>query len=136
MAHYDTLAKVSVNGGVTDVITDGLPILSDFAVDGTHAYFSEHDTGYIQKVSINDGTITELIGLDPWTWRILAVDDENLYWIDQVDLGKIPINGGTPTFIDENIQSDVFSQNSIVVDDESIYWTETGSGAINMATPK
>ncbi len=136
MAHYDTLAKVSVSGGLTDVITDGLPFLSNFAVDGTHAYFSENDTGYIQKVSLNDGTITELIELDRWTWRILAVDDENLYWIDQVDLGKIPINGGAPTFIDENIQSDVFFPNSIAVDDENIYWTETGSGEINMATPK
>lgn len=136
MAHYDTIAKVSINGGVTDVITAGLPFLSDFAVDGTHVYFSENDSGYIKKVSINDGTITELIGLYPFTWRILAVDNQNLYWIDQLDVGKIPINGGTSTFVDENIQSDAFFPNSIAVDDERVYWTEVGSGEIKMATPK
>lgn len=136
MAHYDTIAKVSIDGGLTEVIAAGLPFLSDFVVDDTHAYFSEQDTGDIKKVSINDGTITELIGLSGATWRKLAVDSQNLYWIDQVNLGKIPIGGGTSTIIDSGIQSDVYNPNSIVIDSTSIYWTEVGSGKIKMAQPK
>lgn len=136
MAHYDTIAKVSIDGGLTEVIAAGLPFLSDFVVDDTHAYFSEQDTGYIKKVSINDGTITELIGLSGATWRKLAVDSQNLYWIDQVFLGKIPISGGTSTIIDSGIQSDAYNPNSIIVDSTSVYWTEVGSGEIKMAQPK
>ena len=136
MAHYDTIAKVPMDGGLTEIIATGLPFLSDFVVDDTHAYFSEQDTGYIKKVSLNDGTITDLIGLSGATWRKLAVDDQNLYWIDQVSLGKIAIDGGTSTIIDDSIQSDAYNPNSILVDDTSIYWTEVGTGDIKTMQPK
>ena len=135
MAHYDTIAKVPIDGGLTEIVASDLPFLADFTVDDAYAYFSEWDTGRIRKVSLNDGTITELINLGPSASRRLAVDSYNLFWTDSY-LGKIPVDGGSITVIDQITVCGTGAPNSVVVDDTSVYWTDVCSGEIKMAQPK
>lgn len=132
MAHYDTIARVPVGGGVTETIASGLPLLSDFTTDGTDIYFTEQDTGKIRKISIGGGALTDLVTLTGATWRVLAVDDTDLFWIDQTELGMIPKTGGTSTVIRDGLVSEASVPNSIIVDGANLYWTEVGSGTVYM----
>jgi hypothetical protein len=132
MANQETISKVSVGGGQVITLASGLPFLNDFVVDDTDAYFSEHDTGALRKISINGGPITTLAYRSPMSSpRHLALDSQNLYWIDQLDVGKIPIDGGTPTFfVSGDVDSDPYFPPSIAVDFTGLYWTETATGQI------
>jgi hypothetical protein len=70
----------------------------------------------------------------------LAVDDTNVYWIDQTSgyatpavgsILKVPIAGGTPTVLATGQDEPV----DIAVDDKSVYWLER-AGHIVKLTPK
>ncbi|WP_345987433.1 hypothetical protein WCX18_09940 [Sulfurimonas sp. HSL1-2] len=137
IAHYDTISRVSVLGGATETVAGGLSFLSDFTTDGTDVFFPENDTGKIRKVPVSGGSISELVLLDSAAWRILAVDDTHLFWIDLTlrgsMLGSIPKTGGISTVLYENLDYFESWPNSLVVDDVNLYWTEVGSGTIKMA---
>jgi hypothetical protein len=132
IANHETINKVSVGGGQVITLASDLPFLNDLVVDDTHVYFSEHDTGALRKISINGGPITTLAYRPSISSpRHLALDNQNLYWIDQLDVGKIPIGGGIPTlFVSGDVDSDPVFPPSIAVDFTGLYWTETAAGQI------
>jgi hypothetical protein len=137
MEGFDTIKKVPAAGGDTVTVSSGLPFLSDFVVDGSNVYFSEQDSGNINSVPVGGGTISTLASGQRYSYNILAVDSGNLYWIDQVEIGKVPVSGGDVTFIvPDGLVSDPTFPNSIAVDGTSVYWTETGSGEIKRITTK
>ena len=134
MDHYDTIYRNSVDGSQFTTIASSLPFLSDMTVDGTNVYFSENDTGRIQKVPVNGGDITTLAyGSVYWMPYILAYDSDFVYWINAVEIGKVSKNGGNPATLHYGVLSDFDYPNSIVVDgaNGAVYWTEVGGGTIN-----
>ena len=134
MDHYDTIYRNSVDGNQFTTIASGLPFLSDMIVDGTNVYFSENDTGRIQKVPVNGGDITTLAyGSVYWMPYILAYDNDFVYWVNAVEVGKVSKDGGSPATLHYGVLSNFDYPNSIVVDGANgeVYWTEVGGGTIN-----
>ena len=110
---------------------------TDLVVDETDVYFSEQDTGLIRKVSINGGPLsTVLFGSKFFAPYILAQDDSNIYWVNQVEVGKISKSGDNPFLYAGNVASVPFIPNKIAVDDTSVFWTEAGAGLLMKASPK
>jgi uncharacterized repeat protein (TIGR01451 family) len=131
MDDFETINKVPTSGGQSIPVATDLPFLNDFVVDGDFVYFSENDTGAIKKVSVNGGSPTTLTTRPAISSpRYLTVDSQYLYWIDQSEVGKIPIAGGPLSFVETDLESDPFLPNTIVVDNTDLYWTEMASGAI------
>jgi hypothetical protein len=111
--------------------------MSDFVVDGSFIYFAAQDTGGLMKMPVTGGTQQTVTGLAPFSARNLATDGLNLYWIDQLNLGKVSVNGGAPHYIVSGTINGLAGQpDSIALDGTSVYWTERGNGLIRKATPK
>ena len=137
--HIDTIRRVPKDGGSTETV-DG-PVggaLTDFVVNGANVFFSEWDGARIRQTFVSGGAITTLvINRMPDQTRRLATDGQSIYWIDQVDVGKVPVTGGSAEyFVLGGIISDPFLAGGIAVDQTSVYWTESATNAITMATPK
>ena len=133
MTNFNTILVAPATGGATQVIASGLPFLSDFVVDATDIYFSEHDTGNMKKMPLGGGGATTLAnnGLGYGSYSILAMDDINLYWIDQAKIGRVSKTGATPSFIvPGSLASDPLFPASIALDTTSVYWTEPPIGEI------
>lgn len=136
MDRFDSIKQVAKDGGPTVSLAVGLPFLADFVTDGTSVFFSEQDTGAIRRISLDGGAASTLIVRPPFDVRRLAVDAANLYWVDQLDVGKLPKAGGAPTFFAlGSVASNPFFPGSIAVGGR-LFWTETGTGEIRMAEPK
>jgi hypothetical protein len=121
MVHYDTILKVPSSGGAVTTIASGLPFVSDFVVDGTNIYFAEQDTGQIKKISVNGGSPTYLASIRRGSKTILAVNEQTLYWIDQINVGAVSIYGGTQKII----CSSSGDPSSLTINGTDIYWTDT-----------
>lgn len=131
-ANYDTISKIDIGGGVVVNLAVSLPFLSDMIIDDSHIYFSENDTGYIKRIAKSGGNISTLsqAGLQ-FSWHDLTVDTSTLYWIDQLNIGKVPAAGGSTEFISRGpLWMDASTPASIVNDDINLYWTEAGVAAI------
>ena len=125
MTSFDAILAVPAGGGAVRVVASGLPFLSDFVVDGTNLYFSEQDSGNIERMPLTGGSTTMLANGLHGSYNILALDGVNLYWIDQVHVGKVSVAGGPAAFIvSGGLSSDPLFPASLVLDAGSVYWTE------------
>jgi hypothetical protein len=131
--HDDAIRRVPIAGGPVTTVADNLPFLSDLTTDGTHVYFSENDTGAIRKVPVAGGPIADLVSLFGFTWRMLAVSQGSVYWIDQEDVGRVPTSGGAPQYLLEDVFSDVFVPNAIVAHGPNVFFTEVAGGLVTGA---
>ncbi|HXX33836.1 MAG TPA: Ser-Thr-rich GPI-anchored membrane family protein [Thermodesulfobacteriota bacterium] len=122
-----TIKKMDKNGG--DVVTFGLPFLSDFVVDDKAIYFSGQDTGEIRWLPADGGVPRYLAYGLKWSWNILALDQDNVYWINQINIGTVPKKGGKATIIGD-LQNLSDLPSGIAVDNNNLYWAETGTGTI------
>jgi hypothetical protein len=81
------------------------------------------------------GAGTTLIQKNYSTGRQLFLNSGYLYWIDEIDVGRIASQGtDTPVYF-RVIFSPETIQGSLRVDNQNIYWTEPGSGVIKKAIP-
>ncbi len=134
MTNFDAILAVPAAGGAVRVVASGLPFLSAFVVDGSSVYFSEQDSGDIERMPLSGGTATTLALGARGSYNILAVDGANLFWIDQVEIGRVPITGGAVSFIvSGGLAADPFFPASIALDAGSIYWTEPPAREIRTA---
>jgi hypothetical protein len=130
------IKKVGINGGEPTLIVSGLPFLSSLAVDDTHVYFSEQDSGAIRKVPVDGGAPT-FLGMGLFlSWNILALDEDYVYWVNQAYVSRVLKEGGTVFDYDGVLNSLVTVPNAIAVDSGAVYWTETGGGIIQSVRPK
>jgi sugar lactone lactonase YvrE len=106
------------------VLAQGLPIVSDVAVDATKVYIAEPTTGNILSVPTSGGTLTTLTSTGfPLATFLLDLDGSTVYWVDTSQIAKVPVAGGTST----QVVSFVSGSNpavSIAVDSKNLYWTE------------
>jgi len=103
--------------------------LSDFVVDGENIFFSENDTGMIRRISVNGGPITTLALSLRFSWNIMALDQQNVYFINQLSIGKVPKTGGNVTSYG-GLSTFLDYPSGITVDQNDLYWTETRAGTI------
>ena len=138
MDHVDTIKRVpKIGGSVATVVGPVAGLLTDFVVNGSNVFFSEWDGARIRQTPVSGGAITTLESRVPDQTRRLATDGQSIYWIDQIDVGKVPIGGGSPDFfVLGGIVSDPFVASGIAVDQTSVYWTGSATNSITMATPK
>ena len=128
----NSMKKMPIEGGpVTTIASVG--DVSDLVSDGSYVYYSMKGSDSILRVSVDGGSVetltTEATLLS--LWRALSVDNSNLYWIDQVLVGKVPKTGGSADLIiPGGMQTNDFQPSTIGVDSTYIYWTEAEGGTI------
>jgi hypothetical protein len=135
--HDDVIKRIPKEGGTPATVVGPVPgFVTDFVVDGVNVYFSEWDGGRIRKVARSGGDVSVLAfpGIDQT--RRLATDGLSVYWIDQLQLGKVPVGGGELELIVGGIASSPFGASGVAVDATSVYWTEIAGNVLKMATPK
>jgi hypothetical protein len=127
------ILRVPTTGGTTEVVATDIAFLSDLVVDPSGVYFSEQDSGRIRRVPLQGGAATTVGGGAAFSWNILAVDPDNVYWVEQMSVGRAPKAGGGQTFVATSLDSEVFIANAVVADGSFVYWTEVAGGTIRMA---
>ncbi len=97
--------------------TPGAPF---FAITSTTLYFVT--TNGLQAMSRKDGSVMQMAapGGNPSVPSPVAVDANNVYWSNGVNLTKTPINGGPSVVLV------AAAAGRIVVDANSVYFTTTG----------
>lgn len=106
------------------VVAQGLPSLSDLAVDATRVYISEPTTGNILIVPPSGGSLTMLANAGfPLATFLLDLDGSTLYWVDPTQIAKVPVAGGASTQV-VSFTSGSNPAVSIAVDSKNLYWTE------------
>lgn len=137
MVNNDSICSTPVNGGEVTVAATGLPFMSDFVVDGSFIYFTAPDLGQLMKMTITGGTPISIAGIQFGSHPKMATDGLNVYWIDQLYLHKVSVNGDVSQyFFAGDINGSPFEPDSIAIDGSSVYWTEQGNSLIRKATPK
>ena len=138
LEHEDAVHRVAKTGGTPETIiptTSGG--ITDFVVDGANVYYAEWDGKRIRKTPAGGGAATTLATPSQVDQtRRLTTDGTSLYWIDQLELNKISVSGGTPTTLVRQLENLAFPASGIAVDGQSVYWTEVAGFTIKKATPK
>jgi len=109
---------------------------TDFAIDAGNIYISGWDSGTLYKMPIGGGTLTPLAGPGLDQTRRIEVDGGKVYWIDQLHVASVTVDGLTQVPIHSGFLSDAFSSNGLAFDGQSVFWTEVLGDAIRKATPK
>ena len=59
----------------------------------------------------------------------IAVDAASVYWVDRAAVKKVPIDGGTPVVLADNLSDPA----GLVVDDQHVYWSNYSGGTVTRA---
>jgi hypothetical protein len=136
--HEDAVRRVPKAGGNPETIVPAIAGgITDFVLDAANVYYAEWDGKRIRKAAVSGGAATTLTtpsNVDQT--RRLTTDGASLYWIDQSELNKISVNGGTATTLVRDLDNLPDPPSGIVVDGQSVYWTEVAGFTIKKATPK
>jgi hypothetical protein len=119
-----TILSVSASGGPLRVVASGLPYMSDMITDATHVYWSENDSGIFRRMPIAGGAPIPFGGGLGASYNILAVDETDLYWIDQRQVGKVRKSDSEVSFLTGDILNLAFLRPGIAVDASFVYWTD------------
>jgi hypothetical protein len=126
----DRIRRVTVDGGQAEDLASGLAAVSDLIVEAGTVFFSEQDSGGIAALNAATGIIRDLaVGL-PFSWHYLAQDAGSLYWINQIEVGRVAKGGGAPTRLVTALDSIAEIGNAVAVDEEAVYWAEVRAGTI------
>jgi len=117
-------------GGSTEVVATGIAFLSDLVVDSSGVYFSEQDSGLIRRAPLQGGPAATVGSGAPFSWNILALDEDTVYWIEQTNAASAPKTGGPQNILVTGLDSDVSVANAIATDGSFLYWTEVAGGTI------
>ena len=128
----DGVRKVSINGGSVTSLTTSGTFHGVMTMDSTYIYFRYiyNEKNKIGKVSKDGGSVSDLATNLTNSPSGMAVDENNVYWIEQTagTVKKVPINGGTITSLTEGLNYPY----RIAVDSNSVYWTEYAEGTIGV----
>jgi hypothetical protein len=117
-------APVATPSTSVTAIAPNLPGFTDLAVDGTGVYIAE-DVGVgpsIVKAPLSGAGMLTTVYNNPVGPRVLALDGPTLYWLDQMQIVKIPEAGGAVLGVvdfDPGTTAESFA-----IDSTSVYFTE------------
>lgn len=123
-SELDAIMRLPLSGGSSSpLVTTSNVINANVQVDAANVYFNDVFTGRILKGSLGGGTATKLAeGNTPMT---VAIDDNNVYWVDTEDDGAVRAvskSGGAVA----TIASSQARPRAIAVDDDAVYWSTLG----------
>jgi hypothetical protein len=128
-----SIMKVSLNGGMLEVLTQSAGPGGGIAIDAASVYWA--DASGLWKISKLGGTPQQLSSVPCGFLGGIALDASNVYWTSASTVQRVALGGGpTVTLVDNQDGPSV-----IALDDHSVYWAngaESGAGVIMKATPK
>jgi len=127
-----TIKNMPKNGGQIEIVASGLKaIRGGLAVYGGEIFFADNnyfDTLRFMKVSVSGGSVTTLATViredlfEPKNdVKALAVDNENLYWVDKNDVNAVPVSGGSITTLAGILNEPI----DIALSAGQVFWTES-----------
>ena len=129
------IRKVMKDGSGFGTAVGGVAFPSDIVADGQNIFFSEQDTGNIRRVSVDGGTVTTLANGLRYSWNLLALNRDTVYWIDQIHLGWVPKAGGAGGYVvPGGLQTVADYRSGIAADESGVYWSEPRLGVIRKLT--
>jgi hypothetical protein len=133
MSGYSAILRVPAAGGQVTPLATGLPFLSDLVVDDDYVYFSEQDGSNINRIPVGGGAPAFIASGTRFSYKSLALDATNLYWIDQVNVGRVAKAGGNIAYLNPNsLVTDPGFPASIAVRGQDLAWTHPPVGVIQI----
>jgi hypothetical protein len=127
-----SLRKLPVAGGTLRTIATNIQSPTGLEVDADNAYFAEHDTGDIRKVSVNGGPVTTLHDGTPRDSPCQITQDQtHIYWTNQTQVARVAKTGGGFTFYELVVKN---SGQGIAVNDLSVFFVR--DDVVWQASPK
>lgn len=127
-----SLRKLPVAGGTLSTIATSIQSPTGLEVDADNAYFAEHDTGDIRKVSVNGGPVTTLYDGTPRdSPSQITQDQTHIYWSNQTQVARVAKTGGGFTFYELVVKD---SGQGIAVNDSAVFFVR--DDVVWQASPK
>lgn len=106
---------------------------ADVAVNSTHVYWTNKETGYIGRATLAGGTVEESWLHVEGTPNGLALDTEHIYWTDTTagHVGRATLAGGS---IEKSWITGANDPYAVAVNSEHVYWTNLHGDSIGRAT--
>ena len=114
-------------------VAPNLPEAADMDVDSTGVYIAEQQANKIIRAPLTSGGALTTVASTAEAPRTLALDGASLYWVDALDISKMPTAGGTILGV---LDFDAgAAAASIAIDSSYVYFTEPSTQDIRR-TPK
>lgn len=127
-----SLRKLPVAGGILSTIATNIQSPTGLEVDADNAYFAEHDTGDIRKVSVYGGPVTTLYDGTPRdSPSQITQDQTHIYWTNQTQVARVAKTGGGFTFYELVVKN---SGSGIAVNDSKVFFVR--DDVVWQASPK
>jgi len=98
--------------------------------DGTDVYFSNPSDGFIQRSTLNGGSVGSYIAAQD-TPTLLRIDGTNLYW---TNVGTKTIQrGALAGSVKKQMASTTNVADGLAADAVNVYWTDSTTGTVNFA---
>jgi len=125
----DTIRAAPVTGGPAAVFAGGIEFPTELVSDGEFAYFDAQDAGLLRRQPLAGGLAEIVGGFGGGSLTSLAVDEDSLYAIGQIQLVRFPKVGGLSA-APIQVRNDVFAAGSVASAGEHVYWAETLLGTV------
>ncbi len=131
-----TVMSIPVAGGATTTVAyEGHDGMAGFAVQGSHAYWS--DAAHVMSAPLAGGSVSTLTSEQVGLIQTLVSDASNLYWV----ISPISLDGGSPNGVVASCPLAGCSQETVLVsgpstsspwgalavDATSVYWANVGA---------
>ena len=132
----DSIRRVPKAGGTAATVWAEPGGLTDFVVAADWIYLAGWDDARVRRVPTIGGASQLLASPTIDQTRRLTTDGTMLYWLDQREVVRVPVTGGTPFVLAGDLASTPFQAGGIALDATSVFWSEVAGEAIMKATPR
>ncbi|NJD55326.1 MAG: choice-of-anchor D domain-containing protein [Nitrospirae bacterium] len=120
------IKKFSVMGESGDIIAWTYCKIADIVTDGDYLYWIDR-TGFLYKMSVNGGDITEFSNTPKGSPRGLLIKNGYLYWHDYDAINKVSVEGGASVALVTGLPP---LSITFIVDDKNLYFNDPHYGGL------